>query len=401
MNRKQFKMPVTFLLIVTLLLSCKKEQVMIGDHENKTVYVSDKENEIDEDAFKLENIAYLSLPNDVADINGGPILCYNRIHVCDGKYESVLVFDSLGNFLHRVGRPGHARDEIISRIETFDVDPTTGEVHIFNREGGKMLVYDKNGQFIRNVRFPEELPSSVCLSDNGGYIASCDYRSSLIGETQLLQLDADCNTVKRILVDASGNKMTCEGANTMPLFSDHKGHTAYLSLLADSIIVLSGDNVEEVVNVKFKEGFLPASVIDKAKSTGDTSYLRGNPVQYISKALINNHFVLIEYYGGQYASNYTFLMDKMSNKTYFKNGFLFVPRTLGTIVSIDDEYLIGVVTMETIDNTLAHLDVEMSQHGDGWTKTKAETLGFRYDSISVDIAMRDKPCPVVYKVSVK
>lgn len=222
-----------------------------------------------------------------------------------------------------------------------------------------------------------------------------------MGETQLLLLDAECKTVKTFLVGAGGNKMTCEGANTMPLFSDHNGHVAYLSLLADSIVVLSGDSVDKVVKVKFKDGFLPSSVAEKVKSSGETSYLRGNPVQYISKAMVNDSFVLIEYYGGKFDMNYTFLMNRKSKMTYFKNGFLFVPRMLGTIVSIDGNNLIGVVTMETIDRARIQLEAEMGQHGKGWTKTKAETLGLCYDSVSVDMVMRDKPCPAIYKVRVK
>lgn len=95
------------------------------------------------------------------------------------------------------------------------------------------------------------------------------------------------------------------------------------------------------------------------------------------------------------------LCAKIQNNREYSNGFLFVPRMLGTIVSIDGNNLIGVVTMETIDRARIQLEAEMGQHGKGWTKTKAETLGLCYDSVSVDMVMRDKPCPAIYKVRVK
>lgn len=374
--------------------------MLMGDYGRSSMVISPKYDGIDDKSFKVVDAVSLVLPDDVADIKGLPMLCFGRIYVRDSKYESVLVFDAKGRYMHRVGRLGHARDEVIGRIESFDVDVKNGDVHVFNREGAKMLVYDSKGICKRCVRFSDMLPSSVCLTD-GGYIASYDYRSSSDGCTRLLLLDRECRPVKSFFVDASVNNMTCEGSNTSPLFSDHHGNVTYLSLLADSLVVITGDTVKCVLDLNFDEGFLPASVIDKVKRVGDTSLLRGNPVQFVSKAMINGFFVLVEYYGGEYTSNHTCLFDRRNEKYYFKNGFLFMPRVPGCITTISGDCLVGVVTVEDIDNVKRDLDMEMAQRCDGEEMTEKEILGMRYNPTGVKMVMRKKPCPFIYKVKAK
>ncbi len=196
--RRRMKYAFAFLCAMAFFCACQQGQLLVGDYGKFSLDISPKYEGIDDKSFKIVDAVSLTLPDGVADINGLPILCFGRIYVQDSQCESVLVFDAKGRFLHRVGRLGHARDEVIGRIESFDVDVKNGDVHVFNREGAKMLVYDSEGLYKRTVRFSDMLPSSVCLTDSG-YMASYDYRSSSDGHTRLLLLDKECRPVKSFL----------------------------------------------------------------------------------------------------------------------------------------------------------------------------------------------------------
>ena len=399
MNEKVKALCCTCIVLATL--SCANLQHIEGKYSRTNIHVSQTDNQIQSEDFEIELFVPLTLPDGIADVAGAPVFHDGKIYICDGKRESVMVFDNKGNLLHRNGRAGHARNEIIGRIETFDVDRHNGDVHIYNREGGKILIFDSDGVYKRNVRIRGNIPSSIRLTSNGNYVASCDYRSSIAGNTKLVMWNADGKEIDRILEEEEVNHLTCEGANTLPLFSDRSGNITYLSLLSDSLVVLNSDTVKEVIKVEFEGGFLSDKVAAEAKKQGDTSILRGQPVMYISQAMVNDSFTLIEYYDGEKLCNHTWMKSWETGNVYYYTGSIFLPRVPGRIVSIDGNTLVGVVTQEKLDVMRRMLDMEMEQSPYNKTIGREAVATSQYDSSSTALILSNEQTPVVYKVRLK
>lgn len=340
---------ILLLLLFTMLISCSKEPTY---YSHTKVFVPSVKSDsykcpIDSDAFDVTAVIHLELPDESVDVKGIPLFCNDRIYIYDVKREYVLVFDKDGQFIHKVGGLGRAKNEINGSICTFDVDRHTNYVHIYNREGRKILVYDENGKFVSCVMLRDCLPSSIVISENGSYIASFDCMSYTDKLSRLVILDAKGKISKILLESEDENNITCEGVNTRPLFSDHKGHITYLSTLADSVAFISGDTIQEIYNMEFADGFLSEKEIKKAKQSGVISDQFSN-TQYISQCHITDDYLLMEFYGKKdgITSNYTYLLNKNTGKDYVFSGYVCVPGVLNHVCTILNDELIVIVKEE-------------------------------------------------------
>lgn len=344
---------IVSLLFLVLLFSCSKKPVY---YSHLTIHVPTIHNDeykcpIDSDGYEIAEIIYLKLPDDVVDVKGTPLFCNDRIYMYDVSCEYVLAFDSAGNFLYKVGGLGHARNEIIDGICTFDVDRHTNYVHIYNREGMKILVFDDKGEYMKSVMLRKCLPSSIVVADDGSYFASLAYGSFSDGKTKLAILDDKGNISDILLESDEENTITCEGANTRPLFSDHQGNILYLPMLADSIVYISGDTIQSVFNIDFADGFLSESEIKHAKRVGQLPD-NSEYIHYISRCGITDDYFFVEYYGqnesGFLPTNNTFLLNRKTKRDYAFSGYICFPNVLGHANNIVDDCLICVVTEEDI-----------------------------------------------------
>lgn len=351
MKRIYFVAP---LLLLVLLFSCSKN---LTYYSHRTIHIPTIHNDgykcpVDSDGYEISEIIHLKLPDDVVDVKGTPLFCNDRIYMYDVSCEYVLAFDSVGNFLYKVGGFGHARNEIVGNIRTFDVDRHTNYVHIYNREGMKILVFDDKGEYMKSVMLHDCLPSSIVIADDSSYIASLDCLSSSDGKTKLVILDDKGNISNILLESDDENSITCEGANTRPLFSDHQGNILYLSMLADSIVHISGDTIQSVFNMEFADGFLSESEIKHAKRVGqlpdDSEY-----IHYISKVAISDDYFFVEFYGKSkdlpFTTNHTSLVNKKTNREYHFGGGIMLPGIIScTSNTIVGDKLIWLITGDKI-----------------------------------------------------
>lgn len=360
---------------------------------------------MDSTRYNIVESISLSIPEGIGDIAKTPVFCRNQIYILDTNYENVLVFDTQGNFLYKMGGKGHARNEIIGTIRTFDIDRHTGYVHIYNREGAKILVYDDKGTFVKSVFLKQCFPSYICLNSKGdGYIASCDCMSTEKGNTKLVMMDVAGNITNTILETLEVNNITCEGVNTRPLYSDHKGNITYLPMLSDSLIVLSGDTVSNVIKMSFDDGFVSQSVMEQSKSDGHTP--KEGRIHFITKALVNDHLVLVEFIGKpdseQFASNYTYVYNRETGETYYQRGYMGFEKMLGSVRSIDEDSFVVLVSEDDVLELENLFKCEKSQMT--YSPKYADIENFAselYVKLSVDAITRKIKVPLLVKVKVK
>lgn len=291
--------------------------------------------------YEISEIISLSIPKDLGTISGIPQFINNRIFICDSQKKYVLVFDSNGNYLFKVGGVGHAQNEIIDYISDFDIDKS-GYIHVYNRNGLKILIYDNNGEFVRSIRLNDALPTAIKILSNENYLASYNCYSSKSGKSELVRINNQGKLTDIVLSDPDENIITCEGSCTTPLFSDGDGKITYLSVLADSVIVFDADTVSQVVKFNFANDFPTLESIKALKKQGkiDSDYV----IKYISKVQINDYYILLEFYasgqGDVFPSNYTYIFDKIQNKSFLRRGYFGIPNAIGHVVTFDDNDLV-------------------------------------------------------------
>lgn len=92
---------------------------------------------------------------------------YYYLH--DVMNASISKIDSTGRSSLRIQRRGRAMSEYVM-LSSFDVNPVSGEISIYDRSQQKMLVYDSNGLFVRQFSMENNYPLSFAVYPNGDYL---------------------------------------------------------------------------------------------------------------------------------------------------------------------------------------------------------------------------------------
>ena len=404
------KMKLGIIPIISLLLvSCSESKFISSDYSQFALEVPPVSRArpiaVDSSHYSIVETIPLSLSEDVGGVAGMPLFSKNRIYMLDARRENVLAFDAKGKFLYKIGGKGHARNELVGTIRTFDVDHNTGAVHVYDRSGHKILIFNGKGKFVKSVRLSQCLPSSICLASDGErYIASCDCMSTKDGNTKLVIIDAGGNVVSTIMEISETNNITSEGVNTIPLYSDHGESVVYLPMLSDSLIVLSGDTVSHVVKLDFSDGFISQSVMEKSKQEGQTP--SEGKVMFITKAMVNDNLACVEFMGkpeGElFSSNYTYVYNRKRNEAYFQRGSMGFSKMLGSVCSIEKDCFVVLITDDNVLEVERHFERGIQQTPSSQRLSSIEDFAHKlYREPSADAITRKMQVPLLVKIKMK
>jgi hypothetical protein len=124
----------------------------------------------------------------------------NRILVTDGKVPQILIFDTDGNFLNKIGKIGQGPGEYTG-ITTSLFDPTNKLIIIHNNGLRKLLFFTLDGELIKEIhRFNDNaLIRKMINLPNGNFLCyTYDLTSKQVGEkaSGLWEVDASGNFVR-------------------------------------------------------------------------------------------------------------------------------------------------------------------------------------------------------------
>lgn len=94
-----------------------------------------------------------------------------NFYLYDRSHQAILVVDESGKVLCNLSRQGRSGQEYIS-IYTFDVDPCNGDIHIFDQSGRKIVVYSRDGLFLRSISLEPEYATfrDFAVTEYGSYL---------------------------------------------------------------------------------------------------------------------------------------------------------------------------------------------------------------------------------------
>ncbi|QZT36337.1 6-bladed beta-propeller [Halosquirtibacter xylanolyticus] len=180
------------LILMLLLFGCGSKQSSDG-FQGKVLDCEKKE------AFNMtslvDHIEFVTLEQNKESVFGFGTKIkyingfYYAMNIVDGG--RVLVFDSKGKFIRKIGRKGRGPGEFIKSI-AFDVDDL-GNVYIVGSKKFKVIKYNRNNKFLSEVKMDFFGKGFRVLSDDK-FVFLANKRQS---EYQILVTDHQCNIIKK------------------------------------------------------------------------------------------------------------------------------------------------------------------------------------------------------------
>ena len=106
-----------------------------------------------------------------------------RIYVLDKMRKSVLVFDSVGNYLHRIGNVGDGPGEY-SALSDFSLNESTGDVYLLTNSS-EVYIYDSGGNYLTKKKISNSLLWNICCY-NLNFICSSNHLTYTSGDDAFL-----------------------------------------------------------------------------------------------------------------------------------------------------------------------------------------------------------------------
>lgn len=317
---------IYILLILVICFSCQETKVYMAkinseNYKKDTIFINpDSIKKLNDTlSYEITDLISLELPNPSSTIDFNQIkITKERIYVLDQNYnKTVYVFDHQGKYLFSMGKFGHARNEFVDKPTNFDVDETTGDVYIYERNSAKILVFNKNGEFVRNIGlFNNALaPSYIALTDDKHFLFTMDTPNNS-KDKSLLSLYNHNMECEKVFLEYSIDKpldTPLLGWSNNTFFHDR--YIAYTPLFSDSVLLFSGNNVDKVLKVDFDDKFITNESIKEAFEDGSFQPIFDHKgVQFIERCEVTDSLIYIRYVYDQRCCNY---VQYLSDKRFF------------------------------------------------------------------------------------
>lgn len=193
----------------------------------------------------------------------------NKLYIYDS--DKIFIFDMQGKHLHTISLKGHGPGEY-TKISSFFIK--NGNIHIFDSNTQKLLIYDEDGRFLLSKMLNEGKENTyftlLCPINENKYIGKNTYRGNV--KTPILGfLDANLDAKDQIT-----NRLLTHGI----FFSSDWVHVyedkiLYTEMLNDTLFSVQDSLIVPRYYVDFKENKLPPEI--SAKDLGEALEFVSDP----------------------------------------------------------------------------------------------------------------------------
>lgn len=353
-------------LFCFLLFSCPKQKREISRNSFKVeelVVNTEQAKGLDTGQYVISKILPLK------DADGVILPQYDKIIFQKGKIyimdkemtKSIVVFDSLGNYLYKVGTVGRALNELYRSPVDFVVNSQNGYIYLFDRDGSKIIKYDASGKYYSTDVLDTCWPYAFGLTKNGNYAFAFRMLDDNMDPTfELAVYDSLGHNKSNYRPLEERQVFTTE----MPFWHSDAG-LCYIPNLSDTVFIFKGDTLSRAVHVDFKGKFLPQEAVSELKHRGNMAILKKYEgyVWHLTKYEENDEWVNVDYSVGV---GVHFLKNKRTGREFLFTSLFkgFFPANL---FFIQDKYLVYLVTEDNV------ADVMVGKGDDCWKEVFAET----------------------------
>jgi len=314
MNNKTL-LSITFLFSLLLLFSCdNKVGVRHGAYETTTLHIDPMEESdpLTQDEYviakvlPLENVPSTNLLEcEKMELANGRVYILDRV-----ANQRVVVYDTLGHYLHSLGSIGHSTSELLHAPTDFSVSRRTGAVYLFDNESNKIVVYDKDGKFLRACK-PSEWPYAFAVTENDNYLFAFRMRQNRFGENYQLSLYNSEGKQETNFRTLSGDEFF--SSSDMPFVCTGE-ETFYVPNLCDTVLVFRGDTIHRAIHLDFGGKYLSSKQQTLIKQGELEEGYRGAFVRGVYRYMESSDWIGVIYNGDGYGM--TFLQKRKNGKTY-------------------------------------------------------------------------------------
>lgn len=151
-------------------------------------------------------------------------------YLLDRSTVGVVVVDGNGHLVADISGRGRANNEFVS-IMAFDVDPANGDVHILDAASSKIVVYTREGKYLRTVPLNNMYSSfrDIAVTTKGTYLLYLPTWTKEKSRAALDELDGKGKKIRTLVKNTDSYK-----------WSTIMGQSRYFSRLSDGSITLAG-----------------------------------------------------------------------------------------------------------------------------------------------------------------
>ena len=296
---------------------------------------------LDTTEYIVEACFSLELKDGVQDIIAADVQLYNdRIYIMDEREnKTVFVYDDQGHLLYRLGQIGHARNEFIGGPSCFSIERSNGNVHIYERKTARLLVFDKNGTYVKTIHF-DRVPERVCITNSGNYL--CSFCPSKFVNDKLALYSNTGEYLKSVMPSASTEELP-----QWNCFYTNDKTTYWNPSMSDFVLKFDNDTIQSVYKLDFMGNFIPEEKAKDALGKGNLDPAFSHiGVQFVEQAQMTDSLIHIVYANNK--ERFHYLQIRSKNKAFNNSGSYFRGRWPGDNYWISDDRMICVISDENI-----------------------------------------------------
>jgi len=236
------------LLACLLLISCGKNSETV-EMRNGVIDINVTEAlknvrdfNLSEIVKDVEFVTLESTPESFFNLPGRIQITDNYIFIFGMVSKNILLFDRSGIFIRRIGQTGKGPGEYISGT-TASINPGEEYIIVVDGNGGKLLKYDLQGNFIlqKNYRsdFPYRIVSDlIFLDDNNFAVATARPPVPIDNYHRVLVFDVELNLSEKLLPIPNNDSLCLKYLNP-PLLSSGYSLDLYYEGFTDTLYSIS------------------------------------------------------------------------------------------------------------------------------------------------------------------
>jgi hypothetical protein len=357
---KNINLSIAVMLTILLLQTCtsmsKKEEIASGakiitidlDQSLETKNLQDVVSSIT--AIGLEE--FDDNPIGVID---KIIITNTNIYILDSqRSKSLFIYDRNGKFKSVIHRIGSGPGEFI-RPDDFDIQKGTEKLFVLDGNQRKILIYNKNGDFISDLKFETHINSFVTASNNNIILNKANTISDH-SNNQIRIIDSKGNTIKELLpIPKYAKEITISPRN--PLQKFHNDTILYMPSLSHEIYQIHENEISLRYQLDFGKYWPRKEYFENEKGK--------HPLKIAQDLIANEYAAFFNYLETKDILHVNFDYKDKSVSFYYnkKSGetLLFSPadENLSFPLTVDGTSFVCAVYFENKNPTLVFYDIKI------------------------------------------
>lgn len=256
---------ITFgFLFILLLHSCRDKIINNASQSIKLNILTEQYKKIGISGF-VERIEYTILENKKGNLLGGidkAILDNDVLYVLDNKTKKISAFSISGHFKFQINSFGKGPEEYLD-LSDFIINRATSEIEVWDNGNRKILVYDKIGEYKREIPFDLRMENFARMKDNSIICYTCNYPNydyrGIKNAYNIYHVDYEGNVINTWLPIGNMNSLTLLEGN---MFYEYNNGVNVTIPFDQNVYFIDSKECKVKYQINFQNYSLPEDILE-------------------------------------------------------------------------------------------------------------------------------------------